>query len=332
MEPSKSTENLAPKMSSENGRIQLVLVVIAVVVAVVALVVACVGLSLKGTTQITIPDYANGGVPSSLSSSGTSSGKIWSIAIGHANYNEAYIDEKTGTLKGFLIDIANAVCKYGNKNCRIVYDVWTHCWNSESGQVSRGGLGLMSDWYDACTGWYGTYDRYRTFTFSDPYGRGDPESLYAKPGSPLVTSWREMAGKKIGILDGWWTDEICLNRNADRFTSGTPFTSDRVIHYAQPEDLVEAVMNGDIDYGFQSESGYIAQELQRVEGDPVIPCAVHGPSTMTRKVNQEFLNWWNEAQKRLMATTEYTRICQDMEDREVHGHKPGQTAEEYCFL
>ncbi len=70
MENSKSTENLAPaKMSSENGRITLVLVVIALVVAVVALIVACVGLSLKGTTQIMLPDSSS---PSGLSSSSSS--------------------------------------------------------------------------------------------------------------------------------------------------------------------------------------------------------------------------------------------------------------------
>ena len=40
----------------------------------------------------------------------------------------------------------------GNKNCRIVYDIWTRCWDSEAGQVTRGGVGLMSDWYDGCAG------------------------------------------------------------------------------------------------------------------------------------------------------------------------------------
>ncbi|XP_072036371.1 uncharacterized protein [Amphiura filiformis] len=326
MESAKSTENLAPKMSGENGRIQLVLVVIALVVAVVALIVACVGLSLKGTTQIMLPDYEE----ADRVSSGTSGDKIWSIAIGHGNYNEAYIDEATGTLKGFLIDFTNAVCKVGNKNCRIVYDVWTRCWDSEEGQVARGGIGLMSDWYDGCAGWYGTYDRYRTYTFSEPFGKADPESLYVKPGSPLKTSWRQQAGKKIGIMDGWWTDEFCLRRNADKFTSGTPFTTDQIVHYSEPQELVEAIMNGEVDYAFQSATSYIAENLERVEGDPVIPCSVHGPSTMTRQVNQEFLNWWNEAQKRLMATTEYKTICQDLE--EEHGHIPGQTANNYCFI
>ena len=43
--------------------------------------------------------------------------------------------------------------------------------------------------------------------------------MYVRPGSPLKSTWRAQAGKKIGILDGWWTDEFCLNRNADKFTS-----------------------------------------------------------------------------------------------------------------
>ena len=71
---SKSTENLAPTdMSSENGKLNLVLTVIALVVAVVALIVAFVGLSQKGTTQIAFPD--NAFPSSSAQSSSPSSGK-----------------------------------------------------------------------------------------------------------------------------------------------------------------------------------------------------------------------------------------------------------------
>ncbi len=44
------------------------------------------------------------------------------------------------------------VCQRASKNCRVVYDVWTRCWDSEEGQVARGGVGLMSNWYDACQG------------------------------------------------------------------------------------------------------------------------------------------------------------------------------------
>lgn len=44
------------------------------------------------------------------------------------------------------------VCKVANKNCRVVYDVWNRCWDSVSGQVARGGVGLMDSWYDACAG------------------------------------------------------------------------------------------------------------------------------------------------------------------------------------
>ncbi len=44
------------------------------------------------------------------------------------------------------------VCQRANKNCRIVADVFTRCWDSEAGHVARGGIGLMGGWYDACQG------------------------------------------------------------------------------------------------------------------------------------------------------------------------------------
>lgn len=73
MEPAKSTENLAPKMTSENSRIHLVLIVISVVIAVVALIVACVGLSMKGTTNLILQD--------SSTSTGAQSGALGKLEL-----------------------------------------------------------------------------------------------------------------------------------------------------------------------------------------------------------------------------------------------------------
>ena len=47
----------------------------------------------------------------------------------------------------------------------------------------------------------------------------DEESLFVKPGSSLGSTWKQQTGKKVGILDGWFTDEFCLERNAGQFES-----------------------------------------------------------------------------------------------------------------
>ena len=54
------------------------------------------------------------------------------------------------------------MCQLANKNCRLVYDVWQRCWDSEKGQVPTGGEGLMSRWYDACAGMWYEYCLYQT--------------------------------------------------------------------------------------------------------------------------------------------------------------------------
>ncbi|XP_072051714.1 uncharacterized protein [Amphiura filiformis] len=290
----ESTENLTTKTNNGFSKIYLVLIVLALVIAIISLVVACIALSLRGDTNISYGGPTSSGSSSALSgSSGTYYGddRIWSIAIGHQNDKKAYIHDESGTLKGFFVDLVTAVCAIGNKNCEVVYDVWSRCWDSQAGEVARGGQGLMSGWYDGCAGWVGTYERYRTYAFSIPFGRTDPESLYVKPGSPLKSGWQD----------------------------GVPFVEDQIVHYQFPVDLTDAVMNDEVDYAFANSKTHTGENLERVDGDPVLPCAIHGNGVMTRKINHEFLDWWNPAQERLMATGQYERICQDLEDE--HGKK-----------
>ena len=66
------------------------------------------------------------------------------------------------------------------------------------------------------TGWVGTFDRHRTFAFTDPYGNAETETLFVKKGSSV--NWRDLTGLKVGILDGYSSDEHCLARQTDQIT------------------------------------------------------------------------------------------------------------------
>ena len=46
------------------------------------------------------------------------------------------------------------VCRIANKNCKLVFDVYTNCWDTKAGETARGGLGMMAGWFDACGGKY----------------------------------------------------------------------------------------------------------------------------------------------------------------------------------
>lgn len=331
MENAKSTENLHQKSSSNDcgGRIQLVLIVITLVIAVLALIVSFIAIGQNGTTNLSLGSYGDGSMSGDVSS-GTSDDKIWAIAFGHDNTNTVYLEDETGELRGFNVDLVNAVCNYANKNCKIIHDIWLRCFDSEAGQVARGGVGLMDSWYDACAGWYGTTDRYRTFDFTNPYSRGEAESLFVKKGSPLATVWKDITGKKIGILDGWWTDEFCLLRNKDQFDAGVPLTTTQIIHYFGQPELLAAVNSGEVDYAFTGIANSIAADMQRVDDDPVLPCSLQGPSLMLRKDNTAFTDWFNPALAGLMKSPEYRKVCNDLINE--HGHFPGLGATDWCFL
>ncbi|XP_022096000.1 uncharacterized protein LOC110982119 isoform X2 [Acanthaster planci] len=126
-------------------------------VAVLALVFSAVALSRQEVTQ-TI-QLMNGNIHSSTEGANhdrqccNNDDKIWVFAIGHDNrFNLEYIDELSGTVRGFHVDLVEAVCNVANKNCRLMWDVYENCYNSQAGKRPRPGVGLVSRWYDGCTG------------------------------------------------------------------------------------------------------------------------------------------------------------------------------------
>ena len=56
----------------------------------------------------------------------------------------------------------------------------------------------------------------------------------------------------------------------------------------------------------------IVGDLQRVDGDPDMPCALQGAGIMIRQQDNEFLDWFNLAVDQLMKSPEYNKVCQDL--------------------
>ncbi|XP_072018576.1 uncharacterized protein [Amphiura filiformis] len=333
MDFSDSNDNLTPSTvryrrlgGGNNGNLLIFLVVTALLVAVVALIIACVGVAGKkgGVTNINVSSNPqSGNVETSTDSSADS--RIWTFAIGDGQYREAYIDATSGELKGFLVDFVHAVCNTANKNCRIMGDLWTRCWDTYPGEPARGGVGLTGRWYDACVGWVGTYDRHRTFQFTDPYGKAETETFFVKKGVGATFNWRDLTGKKVGILDGYSSDEHCLVRQTG--IASAPLDASQIRHFLSPSDLVAAVNSDTVDVAFALNNVISADQLDQIETE--IKCYNSGPGLMLR-VDSDLTTWWNKAQENLMASSEYNRVCQDL--TEEHGHQPGRDPSEFCFL
>lgn len=312
------------------GKLLAVFVVVANAIAVVALILAFVGVARNGTNQY----YINSsGVESG--SGGDSDGvvinsnddKIWMLQIGHFGSNTQYLDEASGTIRGYDVDVVNSVCQLAGKNCALVWDLYENCWDSQAGQRARGGDGLMGDWYDACIGWYHTLDRARTYSFSSPIEKGLKPVFFVRRGTSSF-SFPNFGGLKIGFLDGWWIDEHCLNRYS---VNGLDITDvNQVIHYQTEELAITAINAGEVDVLFMPNVAFLVQhpDLRLAHEPPTDMCASGGPGVMTRKNQFELLTWFNAAFERLVSTSQYQDICDNLS--EDHGGQPGPSAEEVC--
>ncbi|XP_072047796.1 arginine-binding periplasmic protein-like isoform X2 [Amphiura filiformis] len=297
--------------------------------SIVALVVAVIGLILavasfaQNANNIFFIDSSTGA--QSSSDGMNDDDKIWVLAIGHLASSTEYIDEISGQIMGFDVDIANAVCRIAGKNCRWSVDVFTRCWDSELGEAQRGGVGLYSGFYDACTGWINKYERSRTFRFSDAFSTPDEAAFFVKPGNPLAFDYRDISNKKIGFIDGFAFDEFCVARQD---IQGVPILPENSMHYATRDDLLAGIENEEVDAGFDNVLVWSKVDKVDVIPDFRAQCGIAGRSMMMRQDNTLW-QWWNPAFAKLRNSTEYHRICGDLLFK--HGHIPGPNPEDVCF-
>ncbi|XP_072014453.1 uncharacterized protein [Amphiura filiformis] len=250
--------------------------------------------------------------------------KVWLLHSGVAGHNQYYINEKTGKLEGFTPDIMNAVCRIANKNCKIVADVWTNCWYHKSGETSRGGVGLMAGWYDACGGYRVLPERQRTFAFSDQFTTHLSQAFATLTGNPRKFDWRNITGKTIGFFDGAVGGEHCLAK-ADGIV-GAVLPTENIRHCVIEQcfdwlkaETVDALFSEAI--LFQGRAG--VEEHYKLQA-----CQTGGAAMMTRK-DSKLIDWWNPAQAKLLASKEYHEICNDV--KVTHGDQPGYDPEDFCI-
>ncbi|XP_072019197.1 uncharacterized protein [Amphiura filiformis] len=319
LDSSDSGRILAQKRDAGVNKLLLMLVVVGVLLSSVALVVALISFTQNGGTSLVTITGQEG--------SNAKNDRIWNIAIGHGTSNTLYTDQTSGQFKGFMVDLINAVCRLANKDCRLVYDVWQHCWESEKGQVPQGGVGLMSEWYDACAGWIPGHTRVRTFKFSKSWIKATDFYFAIKTGNPRGFNPTDVTNMKFGFVDGFINDEFCLARQTS--IKGSTLPVSQMQHYNTYTDMLNAVLSGEVDVCISYGSSALPPGLTRVE-DPVMDCSLgYSGGALMMRMDNPLLEWWDPALERLMQTSEYREICQDVKDK--HGHMPGRDPEEICI-
>ncbi|XP_038049374.1 uncharacterized protein LOC119722996 [Patiria miniata] len=296
----------------------IVAVVIVGIVAIFAVVLSALSLGRPNTPVTTMVQLPNGssngptityiGVPSPYGFEDPN--KIWVFAIGHDGTNLEYIDNLAGTLRGFHVDIVEAVCNVANKNCRLMWDIYENCYRSKAGQRPRPGPGLVSRWYDGCTGWFQTYERISSVSFTKPFRKPLESLFYVKRGNPGNFSSLNLTGKTIGFADGDASNEFCIQREK---IPGANLPAANIRHYSTREEIIAAVNNSEVDALFTNEQIFdLKSDLDVVmDRAPITTCMLAGAGMMLRK-DSLVTNWWDPAFDQLKQTSAYRKICSEV--------------------
>jgi histidine transport system substrate-binding protein len=154
-------------------------------------------------------------------------------------FNETAPD---GSVRGFDIDIGNAVCDELKAKCTWVKQEW-------DGMIPA----LMSRKYDAIIASMSiTAERKKKVDFSDKY-YATPLALVAKNGSPLVPTVESLKGKKVGVQRGTIADNF-----ATRFWESKGVT---VVRYGKQDEAYLDLAAGRMDAGLadmlEAEGGFL---------------------------------------------------------------------------
>ncbi|PIK62098.1 hypothetical protein BSL78_00981 [Apostichopus japonicus] len=291
--------------SSEPSRYGLFLVfAICAIVSLLALLLSSVAIGRSSASKFTVN-------PGTLKQEDDD--YVWTFAAGHSWHGFEYRDESTGELRGFTVDLINAVCQEANKKCEIIRDLYINCWDAKAGGPAHGGTGLMGGWYDGCSAWSQTRQRLNTFKFSKPYVQQLAEKItFYTADADSDLDWRDLTNRTVAFLDGWPASEDCILL----YDEINGFDKSNARHYPSIEEFIVGIQQKEVDCGFAALSEKLQKELHHLTTDELdFKCTLSAPSIMMRKDSQ-LDTWWNEAFDRIRANGKYSEVCRDL--YEVH--------------
>lgn len=203
--------------------------------------------------------------------------------------------ESDGTLKGFDIDIARALCAEMNRECELVEQDW-------DGMIPA----LLAGKFDAIVASMSiTEERKKRVDFSEKY-YNTPAKFVAKTDSGLDPS-NGMEGKRIGVQRG--SIHQCYLEKA--------FPKAEMVLYGTQEevfqDLAIGRIDGQISDSIQADEGFLKQDAGKgfgfVGGDQYDKaCHGEGAGVAVRKEDTELKQQFSDAIKTLRENGKYAEI------------------------
>jgi arginine/ornithine transport system substrate-binding protein len=213
-----------------------------------------------------------------------------------------------GKLKGFDIDMANALCAELKAECTLVQQEW-------DGMIPA----LNARKFDAIiASMAATDERRKSVNFSDKY-YNTPARLVAKAGAKLEASAAGLKGKKIGVQ---------RSTIHDRFATDT-FKDSEIVRYAKADEVYLDLAAGRIDVAMGDSVAIDGGFLKKPEGkgyaffgpaynDPAFFGS--GSSIALRKADEALAVKFNAAIKALRANGGYKKIQDKYFDFDVYGN------------
>jgi lysine-arginine-ornithine-binding protein len=215
--------------------------------------------------------------------------------------------ESDGTLKGFDIDIALAMCEKMGRKCELVEQDW-------DGMIPA----LLAKKYDAIIASMSiTEERKKRVSFSEKY-YNTPAKIIAAKGSGLEISKSGLDGKRIGVQRG--TTHQCFMEKM--------YPGAELVMYASQEEVFQDLAIGRID-GQISDSiagfeGFLntdaGKDYEFIGGDQVdLECYGEGAGVALRKKDEDLRMKFNQAIKDLRADGTYQKINAKYFDFDIFG-------------
>ena len=215
--------------------------------------------------------------------------------------------ESDGTLKGFDIEIANAICEQMGRKCVLVEQDW-------DGMIPA----LLAKKYDAIIASMSiTEERKKRVDFTGKY-YNTPAKFVAKKGSGLQISKSGLKGKRIGLQRG--TTHQCFMEKA--------YPDAELVLYATQEEVFQDLAIGRIDANFSdsiaANDGFLKTDAGKgfefVGGDQHdMECHGEGAGIAVRKQDAALRDELNQAIKAIRANGVYQKINAKYFDFDIFG-------------
>jgi lysine-arginine-ornithine-binding protein len=219
--------------------------------------------------------------------------------------------EPDGTLKGFDIDIAMALCDKMGRQCELVEQDW-------DGIIPA----LLAKKYDAIVASMSiTEERKKRVDFTDKYYH-EPAKFVAAKDAGLEATPEGLAGKSVGVQRG--TIHQCYMEKMFPDT-------DLRLYGTQEEvflDLAAGRIDAQISSSIQAEEGFLntdaGKDFAFFGGDQYdLECHGEGAGIAVRKGEDDLREAFNKAIKEIRADGTYQAINAKYFDYDIYGEEPG---------